>query len=210
MVKLNFIGLSLLILLLTCCKNERVENGNYYKAAVVLEKQDYIDWCRKKENPLKKTKELQDITFSLKYKPAEYVACMEESSGKANTNDVKKNAEDIDGLDYYDFKIQITSGQGELLKYQVASMSDYDSRVNYFAFGMEKDIKMIDGSDTLGCVLFHFERAYDVIPYATFLLAFPKGKSPLAERTFIYEDKVFNKGIIKFTYTTEDLSQIPK
>ncbi|MHB8259768.1 MAG: hypothetical protein ACYDCN_00990 [Bacteroidia bacterium] len=75
---------------------------------------------------------------------------------------------------------------------------------------MEKDIRMVDGMDTLKCVLFHFERAYDVIPYATFLLAFPKSKFPLAEKTFIYNDRVFNKGFIKITYTPEDLSQIPK
>ena len=69
---------------------------------------------------------------------------------------------------------------------------------------------MLAGNDTLDCTLFHFERAYDIAPLATFLLGFPKVKSKNSQRTFFFQDKVFNKGIIKFTYTSEELSQIPK
>jgi hypothetical protein len=205
-----YISLSVVFLFISCQGNVSNTKKEYKASTIALEKEDYITWCQNKENPLQKKKEIEDITFSLKYKPAEFVACMEQASGKADTNNLKVNVAELDGLDYYDFKIQITSGQGELLKYKVESSSDYINRVNYFAFDMEKDIKIVDGKDTLSCALFHFERAYDVIPYATFVLAFPKSKSPVSEKTFIYQDRVFNKGVIKFTYTLEDLSQIPK
>lgn len=171
---------------------------------------EYISWCRDKENHLNKTKEIGDITYQLLYKPAEYVACMEEESTSIQTDTLAKKVEELNGLEYYDFKIEITSGQGELLKYNVSSAEEYNQRVNYFAFQMQNDLKLVDGSDTLDCKLFHFERAYDVAPYAVFLLGFPKGKSANTEKMFFYQDKVFNKGIIKFTYNKNDLKNIPK
>ena len=211
-MKMLYSILIFLCLFILSCREDSKNNQHADNLITqpVLDKQDYMDWCKKKGGSLKKTKELEDITFSLNYKPAELIACIEEVTDKAKPDDLEKNIDELDGLDYYDFKIQITSGMGELLKYQVASSSDYDNRVTYCAFGIEKDIKMVEGNDTISCALFHFERAYDVVPYATFLVAFPKSKTPFAERTFIYEDKIFNKGIIKFTYTQEDLSQIPK
>jgi len=209
-IKKYFILILLCELFFSC--EQIVVDGKEAEKAVqpVLEKQDYIEWCLKKENSLQKKKEIADITFSLKYKPAEFVACMEQTSDNETTDSIKKSVEELDGLDYYDFKIKLTSGGGELLKYQVSSPGDYNNRVTYFAFNMQDDIRLIDGKDTFNCCIFHFERAYDVIPYATFLLAFPKSKSPLSEKTFIYQDRIFNKGVIKFTYTQEDLSQIPK
>jgi len=171
---------------------------------------EYVNWCQDKENSLKKSKELGDITFSLQYKPAELMACIEEESTEIDTDTLSKKVREFDELEYYDFKIEITSGQGELLKYDIGSAQEYNQRVNYFAFQMQHDLKLLDGSDTLDCKLFHFERAYDVAPYATFLLAFPKGKGIDGEKTFFYQDKVFNKGIIKFTYQKSDFKNLPK
>jgi len=180
------------------------------KSTEELPPTEYVAWCRSTENNLKKSKEIGDITFSLLYKPAEYVACTEDEDCSLSADTLKEKLKELEGLDYYDLRIELTSAQGELLKYNVESAQEYGQRVNYFAFDMQRDIKLIEGKDTLDCKLFHFERAYDVAPYATFLLGFPKSKSSTAEKTFFYQDKVFEKGIIKFTFSPNDLAQIPK
>jgi hypothetical protein len=171
---------------------------------------EYVVWCQDKENRLRKQKEMQDIIFTLQYKPAEYVLCMEQKPQTISAKDLQKQLKELEGSDYFDFSIGLSSGQGELLKYNVSSTDEYTKRLNYFAFDMQRDLKLLDGNDTLNCTLFHFERAYDVAPYSVFLVAFPKTKNPHSEKTFIYPDKIYGKGMIKFTYTKEDLSQIPK
>lgn len=202
--------------LLISCKGSFTSNNNITSASLPeksteeLAPVDYVNWCRNTENNLKKEKEIGDITFSLLYKPAEYVACQEEQTTDLSSDTLREKLKELEGLDYYDLKIEITSGQGELLKYNVESAQQYSQRVSYFAFDMQKDIKLIEGHDTLDCQLFHFERAYDVAPYAMFLLGFPKSKISTSERTFFYQDKVFNKGIIKFTYTPTEIAQIPR
>ncbi len=114
-------------------------------------------------------------------------------------------------MEYYDFTISITSGQGELLKYNLTSATQYEDRVKYFAFEMQQYLKLVEDGDTIPCTLFHFERTYDIASYSKFLLGFEKGKNQKPkERVFTFYDKIFNKGLIKFTYTDEDFNNIPK
>ena len=204
-------GLALAIILWGC--NPSVETDinavtGIMRSDAVLAPEEFVDWCKDEENGLVKAKQLGEITYSLQYKPAEYVLCTEHGSNSLPADQVKLELSELDGLDYYDFKIQLTDGSGELLKYKTASYQEYDARVNYMSFAMQNDLKLIAGEDTLGCKLFHFERIYDVAPYATLLLAFPKARGN--ERTFMYQDKLFGKGIIKFTFTKEELSNVPQ
>ncbi len=213
-----YISISICTLAISCKQSNynspnSTESGKFDNSVistVLLTPPEYVTWCQNKENKLKKLKEIEELTFSLQYKPAEYVVCMEEKADKISTNSLKEKLSELQGLDYYDFKIEVPSAIGELLKYNVSTPSEYNQRVNYFAFDMQHDVKLLDGNDTLDCMLFHFERAYDIAPSAIFLLGFPKTKSKNSQRTFFYQDKVFNKGIIKFTYTKDELSQIPK
>jgi hypothetical protein len=113
-------------------------------------------------------------------------------------------------MQYYNLRIELKDGTGELLKHGATSAADYKGRVNYFAFAMQNDIKLVEGDDTVPCLLFHYERAYDVAPYGTFLLAFPLPKNSKTDRTLIFTDHGFNKGIIKFFYRGADINNQPQ
>lgn len=170
----------------------------------------YVQWCEDPANGLQKNKQIEDLTYSLFHKPVEFIALQEEKTEHMSAQVLKKKMAELDGLDYYDFKIQLTKDEGELLKHNLSSNGEYEERLNYFSFNMQQDIKMIEGLDTVDCALFHFERAYDVAPYAIFLVGFPKGDKDLISKTFFYQDNVFHKGIIKFTFTKDELSGLPK
>jgi hypothetical protein len=189
---------------------QRISGSSYVNTKVILEPGRYVQWCQNTDNGLKKNKEIGDITYLLFYKPIEYVIAQELQSDSISQSIYRRKNSELEGLDYFDFKIQLTSSEGELLKYRVGSTVEYQERLNYFAFQMQKDLKMVEGMDTIDCELFHFERAYDVAPYAVFLLGFPKQNSDAKERTFFYQDNMFHKGIIKFTYTKEEMRDVPK
>jgi len=176
-----------------------------------LTPKEYVQWLQDKDNGIKKEKNIDDITFSLQYKPAEYIVCMEEKKDQISDSLLKKQQEEFSDMEYYDLTIALSEGQGELLKHDLTSITQYDERVQYFAFDMQQDIKLIEDGDTIPCSLYHFERTYDVAPYSKFLLGFVKGKNAEPkERILTFYDKVFNKGLIKFTYTDEDFNNIPK
>lgn len=169
----------------------------------------YVKWVEDEKNGLKEHKVIDDMVYTAQYKPYDYIICEEEKKDVIPDTIVKSELKELNGLQYIDLKIALKSGQGELLKYNLPSTEDYNGRVNYFSFGMQKDIQLIQNGDTLPCVLFHFERIYDIAPYATFLMGFPLGKHPEADKTLQFSDHVFNKGIIKFFFKGKEVKNTP-
>jgi hypothetical protein len=198
-------------LLVTSCTGFGGGKTGKGNSNVYLAPREYVQWMQDPENGIKKEKTIDDVIFSALYKPSEYIICMEEKKDQLTDSLVKKRQEEFSDMEYFDLTIALESGQGELLKHGLTSIAQYDERVQYFAFEMQKDIKLVEDGDTIPCGLYHFERAYDVAPYSKFMLGFVKNKKTGSkERTLVFYDRVFNKGLIKFTYTDEDFNNIPK
>jgi len=172
---------------------------------------NYVNWVKDPKNGLQKEKQIKDLIFSLLYQPAEYVICQDRKKESISSEELKKELDAHSELEYYNLKIGAKDYNGELLKYDLESGHDYKERVEYYAFKFEKDIKMVVGIDTVPCSIFHFERTFDVAPYSSFLLGFKiplknKGK----DRTIVIDDKIFNKGTVKFLFSEKRISTLPK
>jgi hypothetical protein len=190
---------------------ESSEAGKSSNANLKLSPGEYVKWVKNKENGLRKEKTIDDVTFSLQYKPYPYIVCLEQKKNTIADTLLKKRVSEIDNMQYYDLVISLKSAQCELLKYKIGSADDYQNRVKYFSFDMQHDIRLVDGGDTLPCALYHFERIYDIAPYCTFLLGFPLDKNHAdAEKTLVYYDRIFGKGTIKFTYVKNEINNTPK
>lgn len=163
------------------------------------------------EHGLLKSKTIDEVTYSIKYKPVDYVIAMETGDKKISAAEYKKKREELEGMQYFDLRIEIDKANGELLKYALHSGAEYEQRIKYLAFSVNEDIQLIDGKDTLPCVMHHFERVYDIVPFATVLLGFKStGVDLMHEKTLVFHDKLFGKGIIKFTFLPADLQTIPQ
>lgn len=192
--------------------NIAVENGLIpSNTASLMEIKEYVLWIQDTENGFKKEKKIDDLTFSVQYKPYEYIICEEERKEELPDTLLKNKILEINNMQYYDFKISVNEGAGELLKHQLSSSQEYEKRVNYFSFMMQNDIQLVEDKDTLPCALFHFERTYGASPSSIFLLGFPVSKNKTAvEKTLLIYDRTFNKGLLKFTFTRKDLRNLPK
>ncbi len=173
---------------------------------------ELVDWVQDVNNGLKQEKTIGEISFSLQYKPYSYIISMEERSDSISASIVGSKTKELEGMEYYDFKIKLNNGSGEVLKYNLSSVEEYAKRVEYFSFQMNKDLWLVEGSDSIPCSLFHFERGYDAAPYSTFLLGFAHNKKPKTDNeiSFVFQDRIFQKGIIKFSLNRSKLENIPK
>ncbi len=219
--KRHLLLLLIISLLGSCRSNDRsgvsFEFNNFFGEKDLAKNEtlipsDYVRWVQESDNGLIHKKTIGDLDFSLQYKPYDYIISMEERSDSIRASIQKEKLVELEGMEYYDFKIKLNSENGELLKHNLKSTDEYKKRVEYFAFTMQNDIWMVDGNDSIPCSLFHFERGYDAAPYSTFLIGFPIRaiKNSNAEKTFVYYDKNFDKGIIKFTLDKNKLVNIPK
>jgi hypothetical protein len=167
--------------------------------------QELIKYVSSTENGYYKEKEIEEIKYSALLKPIDYIRATEKL--KANPEEVA----DDDDLQYFDFRITVKNFNMEFLKYNLSEPNEYAHRISYCAYDMNKDIFLIDGKDTLPCVFYHFERAFDITPFGHFILAFkPTNKKSVRAKTLIYYDNLFNKGIIKMTFLPDDLIKVPK
>lgn len=211
-----FLSLIFILAIVSSCtrtKNHFVIDNNQplsQKESAINELQphDYVTWISNPENGLIKKQKVEDLSYSLQYKPADYMVCMEERKDNISANELSEKRKEYSELEYYDLKIEMEKGQGELLKHHIPISSSYEQRVNYYAFKMQKDIYMVSAGDTISCAMFHFERAYDIAPYSKFLLAFAKTKND-KDKIIVFDDKIFNKGIFKFRFSQEEIKNIP-
>lgn len=169
-----------------------------------------VKWVGEKENDLSKTKDISEMTYHLSYMTKECMAYMELKDKPYSKEDLQKTLGYYSEMSYFNFRIELKAGQGELLKYNLKSPQQYTERISYVSFEMQKDIYLVQGKDTLLPGLYHFERTFDVAPFTTVMLAFDNKKfNPSEEFTVVYNDKLFNKGFIKYNYKPKQLIDLP-
>lgn len=192
------IFLGLVLLLVQCGKAE-------------LQPSDYVAWVDDPDHGFRQTRTIAPLEITALYKPVPYLIAMEERTNDLDPMLYDQRAEELQGLQYYTLKVAINDHSADVTNYQVANNQAQQERLAYLSFGMQQDIQLIQGSDTLPCKLFHFERSYDLAPHRTFVLAFdqPEELDATTERTLVVELAPFNTGPIKFNYSNTTLSSLP-
>ena len=173
-----------------------------------LSPERYARWMTTNQSRLSAHSTQADLNLSLSYLPADWLALRE--AGVENTGTLAKARTEYAGLEYYRLRIALQSGQGDVLQFKAGSTDEYYQRVEYFSFGLQNDIRLLAGKDTLPCRLFHFERNYGAAPYADFMLGFDEKPENRTDRILFYDDKVFSNSLIHLTIPAETIQRIPK
>lgn len=188
--------------------DDKIEQKNYTEEKLSV--QEFATWCADRNNKLSKSKDIADIRFDLSYMPKESMALLELRTEQYDYPKFKETCNHYADMTYFNFKIEVINGSGELLKYKLDSPSQYEARVKYMSFEMQKDIYLIQGKDTLLPGLFQFERIFEVAPYSTVMFSFDNKKfNRNNEFTIVFNDKLFEKGFVKFNYKNKQLINVP-
>lgn len=170
---------------------------------------EFVQWFENDENEMIQTKTIGAIQFIAFYTPVKYKAAKELQVNHTDSVSYKLKLKEAGDMEYFTFRIKCLTDNTELLKFGITNEGEYYQRLEYFSFKMQDDFKMVEGSDTLSCSLFHYERVYGLSPHATFLIGFPKRKG-LKDISLIYNDKVFNKGNIILSIKQEIIDTSPE
>lgn len=171
---------------------------------------DYVHWVEDPSNGLKTEKRIGEYLFVLQYKPLEYLVLKTTKDINITAARLEEEKKEIEELQYYTFQVGEAEGSSDGLTVGASESSEFYGRIQYFTSAVQRDFKLVEGKDTLPCVLHHFERTYGLTPYTSFVLGFPKSRKVSAEdKTFIYEDKVIGSGTIKITIPASCINNIP-
>lgn len=176
-----------------------------------LKASDYIQWIEDKDNGLIDSRDFDDLNYYVQYKPVDYVTLKTLGPNGLNKNIYGETKKEYEGMQYFTLTLSNRLSQGDLLKYDVTGGEEYQHRVSYFAFDAQNDIKLIQGTDTLYCKLYHFERTYNIGPFVNLLIGFdlPSKKNQSSDKLLTFHDRAFGNGIIKLKIKSENVEQIP-
>jgi hypothetical protein len=175
-----------------------------------LDLNGFVNWYKENEN-LHKKSEAGEFNYILNYLPSESMALLELRREKYDIWKFKKTCESYSHMLYFNFKIELNGSKAELLKYNLKDPGQYEQRVKYISFEMQKDIYIEQNGQEMHPDMYQFERIFNVAPYCTVMMAFDRKKiNPEKDITLVYNDKLFDKGIIKFHFKEGQLTDLPK
>lgn len=179
-------------------------------AEVILSPAEYISWFKGDENHLRKTQMVNGVQYTLDYRSPEFLALMQEQNENITKAELDSAMNEISDLIQFRLQIEVPGSGKEFLKHNLTNESDYEPRVKYFAFDMQKDIYLkTEKGDSIPCSMYHFERTYNVSASSVFLLGFA-GAQLEGKTEIIIHEKVFAGQEIRFVFDPKELKNIPQ
>jgi hypothetical protein len=176
-----------------------------------LTRDEYIKFIEDESNGLKVSEAIGEFVFIVQYKPADYMALLEQRTAEIDKVQFLKTKEELSNLEQFNITIESKSGKAEMLKTDIRNDQEYFRRIEYFTMEAEKDFKLITGYDTVSCGLYHFERSYDITPYSKIVLGFEKKISESKEdRLISFNESILGIGNINFRIKNKDIKNIPQ
>ena len=172
---------------------------------------EYVEWIENPGNGLRTTKQVDELLFTLQYKPHDYLALKASKKINPTAEEMRKYKNEISDLQYFTLQLGNADSTADGLTTGMNDDSEFYGRIQYFTSAIQNDFKLVDGKDTLPCVLHHFERTYGLTPYTSFVLGFRNSqKNEVTDKIFIYEDKILQTGTIKISIDAASLERIPQ
>ena len=180
----------------------------------------YLEWVESEESGLRKSKPIGNYKYSIQYKPWSYIAKRKLRNDNYNVEHLRAQITGMSDLQYFTLRIGLRSEQGDILESGINDRSQYQERIAYLNAHLNQDIFLLEGGDTLSCVLHHFERDFGLTPYINITLGFQineeekeavlkETRFDYSDKVLVFDDRVFGTGMVKLTILKEDLLGIP-
>ncbi|MGZ3862793.1 MAG: hypothetical protein ACXVPN_10315 [Bacteroidia bacterium] len=168
---------------------------------------EYVNYVENESNGLHKSKIIDKYKIQVQYKPVEYIVAYEEKKEILDQRTVEARRKKLEKLSYFTLRLQSSSKDERIL--DETDNTTYNEKLNYFTFGMQEDLKLISGKDTLSCLLYNYVRNFDLAPYLDFVIAFDnKIKGNNVE--FVYDGTNLGIGKCIFTFKEKDIINVPR
>jgi len=170
---------------------------------------DYISWVEDEDNGLVVKKEIDGMEYNLLYKPHDYILAKEYSANILDKGRIEARRKELGDLQYFTLRIR-AGNNNELMKAGIANEQEYYARLEYFMSGMQSDLYLVEGKDTLPCRMQHYERTYGMSPWNNFVLGFDNPeKNKQEDKLLVYEDKVLGNGKVMLKIKYKAIENVP-
>jgi hypothetical protein len=171
---------------------------------------EYVRWMRDPMNGQYAEKQQGKARYAIQFKPREYVALVERHADPAHPLAFDSTVAAVeDRCDLYTLTITGLS-QREPMREGLTADVDYFQRTAYYALDMERDLFMVQGTDTLPPLFAHTERSYGVGPDLNMLVAFPKADPQGPPMQLLVNDRALSSGVVVLPLDVTARTRIPQ
>lgn len=163
---------------------------------------EYIEYINNPNNGLTITQEINDMRFTCSFQPPELI----------NAYINKRGLQSVNVSSDLSFKIKIELlDNSDVIKKDVSQSGQYFYRLQYLNTNMSKDFKILSKNDSLSCKLLNYEYFEGITPYLIVNISMPQPNEKNNESIVLfYNDKLWDKGLMKFTFDQGILSTLPR
>jgi len=167
-----------------------------------LSPSEYAQFLADENNGFRKKITLAPYQLQVEYQPSVYTAYR-----KSGGQDIvyKQKLEEDKELNFFNLNLGLKQG-GDLFTALANNPVDYQSLVYYFSYSFQKGIFLQCGDKKYPCVLYHFERSYDLQGSRNFVLGFENEDLSSSPGTLIIEAKEIG---IPYTEIPFQIDNIP-
>ena len=173
-----------------------------------LDQRAYVRWVEDPDHGLRVQRAVNDYLLKLQYRPTDYVALQ-----RINQNrDVNKTLvfdqvrQEVAPLQYYTFSVQTLEPANDLLRHGTAA--EKQRLLYYLSYELQHALHLEEQHQPLPCVLYHFERSYDLKQTHTIVLGFPQSDTPGPTATLVIDPPLFNPDPVRLTIQKPTLPEL--
>lgn len=142
---------------------------------------DYVNWFKTSEENLNSAK-TGNFIYEARYVSPDANALIEFG---ADEDSLKKYEKEFSQWVNFNLKIFAKEKDKDVLKYNIRNQQEYFERMQYLISYLNQDVKLLmKNKDTMHCAFHHYERTYNVTPFANISLSF-EGRIEDADKLII-------------------------
>ena len=169
---------------------------------------DYVHYVENPDNGLLINSKINGVTYTLQYQPIDYLVMLELKSFSIPPETFKEQYKRFEGMEHYVFHIDTKD-----LEALVSKSKDTSGIKNalsaYINFKVQKDIKLIEGGDTIPCGIAQCESSMGMLPYYSLVIGFPN-KAYAGDREFLFTNKRIGTGEVRLLVKGQSIQNLPK
>lgn len=173
---------------------------------------EFVNYVESKRSGFKKSVTTGDIEYIIQYKPVEYIIYKEMHGNIANEDSFENRRKELESTVWFNVYLKSKNSNVNPLKGNVSGLGEYNQNYQYLLTQASNDFKMYYGNNSVEAekITCHFETNYGLTPTDIFVLGFkiPDAK-PVKDMTLVYDDKLYNNGIIKVKILQEHIANTP-
>ncbi|MES2730610.1 MAG: hypothetical protein V4714_02640 [Bacteroidota bacterium] len=180
---------------------------------------ELYQWINDPENGFVQTRKVNDLSITVKYLPAAFLAYKE---GRNMPRATQKERDSL--LNYYShsrtflmtIKPEVASGaSGDVIYQGIGNYQEYQQRVMQLNFHLGEYLSLHAGKQLFVPSLSTMENTYGVTELRNFYLVFSDTDAHTSlltenELDFTFQDEIFNTGISHFVFQKKKIEALPK